>query len=387
MKIYSSKLIIALVTIWMAACNQPQAPESLEEKKQELAELKKEQVEIKEKIVALQEEIASISGENKQKDLRRIEAIQLTAQPFNHFIEVQGEVQSDQNVMVTPEMNGVILKRLAQEGDFVKAGQVIVVLDAEVLKRTIAEIETKLELANTMYERQKNLWEQQIGSEVQYLQAKNTKESLEKNLEAQKAQLANANVKSPISGVLDEFFMNKGEMATPSAPLARVVNVAQVKISADVSEAYTKYVKKGDSVTVNFPAIGENIKVPIRHVGQFINAQNRTFRIEMKASNKDGFLKPNTLAVVKINDFSKEDAVVVPSNIIQKATNGDTFVFAIDKKDKTGKVKKVVIKSSKSFNGKSLVEEGLKPGDYVVGKGYNEVVAGDEVNIVEERKI
>ncbi|MEM1134899.1 MAG: efflux RND transporter periplasmic adaptor subunit [Bacteroidota bacterium] len=379
---YSFLKLLAVVSLFIVGCSsEAQAPESLEEKQKLIASYKEEMATLKEKIKALELEINE-SGDNKARDLRLVEWEKLSKATFKHFIEVPGDVKSDKNVLVNPKVSGVIIKRNFEEGAYIQKGQVIAVIDAELLKINIEEMETRLSLAKTIFERQENLWNQNIGSEVQYLQAKNEKDALEKNLEALNEQLENAYVKAPISGTLDEYFMNTGEMSSPQSPIARIVNLSSIEISADVSETYVKNVKKGDKVEVSFTAVGENMELPVAAVGQFINPQNRTFKITMNARNKDGYLKPNTLAMVKINDYTKEGAVTVPANLIQKSTSGDSFLYIMEKRDGKSLVKKIVVKTGRTFNGRTVIEEGLKEGDMVITTGYSEVIDGEEVKDV-----
>jgi RND family efflux transporter MFP subunit len=385
MRYYLINILIA--ALFITGCNsEAQAPESVEEKEKQLASYKEEMGklyeelnELKDKIGSLETDISKSKGNSEKKALRLVTYQALQTSKFNHYIEVPGEVKSDKNIQVNPEISGVILKRNVEEGAYVKQGQVIAVLDAEVLKGNIAEVETRLSLAESIYQRQENLWKQNIGSEVQYLQAKNQKEALEKNLETIKTQLGNAYIKAPISGTLDEYFMNTGEMASPQAPIARIVNLATVEVSADVSETYVKDIKRGDEVVVSFTAIGEDMELPVVAVGQFINPQNRTFKISMKAANKEGYLKPNTLAMVKINDYTLNDAITVSANLIQRSTNGEAFIYVLEEKNGKNYARKVVVETGRTYDGQTVILKGLNVGAQVITKGYNEVVDGEEV--------
>ncbi|GAB4185412.1 MAG: efflux RND transporter periplasmic adaptor subunit [Thermoflexibacter sp.] len=375
--------VLVLSSLYLASCGKNKASvEVSEENKEKLLETyKKQYAELKAKIDALENELREKDGIANKVNLKLIETQPVVQKDFAHFIEVQGNVESDKNVSVAPEMNGIILRINVERGQAVSQGQIIAEIDAEPIRKNISELETRLELAKTMFERQENLWKQQIGSEMQYLQAKNSKESLERSLEGLKAQLKKAYVKAPISGVVDELFVKQGEMANPAVPLARVVNLSEVQIKADVSEAYVPNVRKGDEVVVSFPSLQKEMPVKISNVGQFIEPANRTFKVEMKLANKDGFLKPNTLAVVKIKDFEQKNAIVIPTFLIQQSTNGQEFVFVVRQNDKKNTVAKVLIKTGKSYGGETLVTEGLQAGDILVSKGYSEVIDGEEVNI------
>jgi RND family efflux transporter MFP subunit len=353
----------------------------VEGKKKQLEEYKKQYADLKVNIDAVENELRGQDAIATKVNLKLVETQPVLQKDFAHFIEVQGNVESDKNVSVAPEMNGIILRINVERGQAVSQGQVIAEIDAEPIRKNISELETRLELAKTMFERQENLWKQQIGSEIQYLQAKHSKESLERSLESLKAQLKKAYVKAPINGVVDEIFVKQGEMANPAVPLARVVNLSEVQIKADVSEAYVPSVRKGDAVVVSFPSLQKEIPVRISNVGQFIEPANRTFKVEVRLANKDGFLKPNTLAVVKIKDFEQKNAIVIPTHLIQQSTDGKEFVFVIRQNEKKNVAAKVAIKTGKSYGGETLVIEGLQAEDILISKGYNEVIDGEEVNI------
>ncbi len=371
--------ILFLAIIALAWSCGEQEPQTVEEKEKKLVEYRKELAELNKKIEELEGSIKDAKGKNPEDDYRTVELMPLKAETFNHYVEVQGNVESDKNVQIFPKTQGVVLDIKVEEGDKVSAGQVIAVLDAAQLEKAIEEIKTRLELATTIYERQANLWKQKIGSEVQYLQAKNNKEALENQLETQKTALSNAMVTAPISGTIDQLMLNVGEMAAPTMPIARVVNLSVVEINAEVSENYTKAVKRGDQVQVSFPAIDMEMPVRISMVGQTINPTNRTFRIQMKAVNKDGYLKPNSMAVVKINDFTKENAVSIPSHVLQQSTTGDRFVYVARPEAGNYKIEKVIVEVGLTYKGQTLVAKGLKPSDMLVVSGYNEVIDGEPV--------
>ena len=362
--------------LWACGDGEPQ---TVEEKEQKLVEYRKELTKLNKKISDLQASIKEAKGKNPEDDYRTVELHELQSQTFNHFVEVQGTVASNENVQIFPKTQGTILEILVDEGDRVKKGQTIARLDADQLEKAIDEIKTRLELATTVYNRQANLWKQKIGSEVQYLEAKNNKEALEKQLETQKSALSNATVKSPINGTVDQIFLNPGEMASPAAPIARVVDLSMVEINAEISENYTKDVKRGDEVQVSFPAIDIETPVKISMVGQIINPKNRTFRIKMRMRNQNGYLKPNAMAEVKINDFSKENAIAIPSHILQQSTSGERFVYVARPHEGNYKVEKAIIKAALSYKGKTLIKSGLKDGDQVLITGYNEVIDGEPV--------
>ncbi len=357
------------------ACGSPD--ESPEGKRKQLAQFKVELSELQAKISALEKEVGASPTEGKR--LKLVSSLELKPQNFEHFIEAQGNVESEQNVMLNPEFSGIVIKRNFEEGQDVGKGQIIAEIDAETIKRNIAEMQTRYELAKTLYERQEKLWNQKIGSEIQYIQAKNNKESLERSLETMKSQLDKAYIKSPISGTIDQLFVNVGEMANPAMPFARIVNLGQVKIEAEVSETYITRIKKGDKVNIKFPNLNEEMSATISLVGQFINPQNRSFRIRMDIPNSNRKLRPNTLAIVKIKDFGKDNSMVLPSQVIQQSTDGSSYVYILKSENGKNIVRKAAIKVAQSYEGNTLVTEGLQASDKILIKGYNDVVDGEEV--------
>jgi RND family efflux transporter MFP subunit len=343
-------------------------------KEEELAKYKTEVTELQAKIEALEEELSD--GKEEEKVLKEVKVLTLQKADFQHFIEVQGNVTSNQNVMINPELGGTITSMLVKEGQRVSAGQTIATVDGSIVKQQIQEIKKRLELATQIFDRQANLWSQKIGSEVQYLQAKNNKEALEENLKTVQTQLNKTAITAPISGVIDEVFSNKGESASPTQPVARIVNLSQVKVEAQVSESYLKFIKKGDIVSLKFPALGIERDAKISFVGQSIDERNRTFKIQLNLNNKDFLLKPNLLAMLKIKDFEQKEGIAIPSNLIQRASNGDKFLFTVNDKNI---VKKVMIEPSVSYEGKALINKGLANNDRVIIEGYNEVIDGQNV--------
>ena len=375
-------IIIFLLLIGFFYCTKQNISSSLEEKEQKLHILRKKSTEIILQIKKLEKEIAEGTQKDPKEYLKKVEAFTLKLDTFEHYIEVQGNVDSEKNIQITPQMSGLILKRYINEGESVVKGQILVEIDAEDIRKNIAEVETNLILASTIYERQKNLWEQNIGSEIQYLQAKAQKESLENALQTLQTQLKKAHVRSPITGTLDEFFFNPGEIASPQFVLARVVNLSKVIVTADVSEKYVRNIRKDIKVLVKFPELGIKKLIPIKQVGKFINPRNRTFKIQMETENKKGWLRLNTLSVIKIKDTSIPNALIIPSNLIQKNTKGESFIYTVVKNEKNDIAQKVIIESGKSYQGKTLITKGLKAGDKVINKGYKEIIDQEVVNLI-----
>jgi len=367
--------------LWLLGCGEKsEIPADLEGKKALLVAYKKQMAELKSKSEALEADINAIEKPDPKAGLKLVQTISLADTTFQHYVEVQGNVESDENVLVNPEIAGTLLRKAVKEGENVKKGQLLAEIDAESIRKNIAELEKSLELAQITFERQANLWSQKVGTEIQYLQAKNNKERLEKSLETAKTTLRKSLVIAPINGVVESFSINIGEMANPAIPICRIVNLTKVEVTADVSEVYAKAVRKGDKVDIVFPSLGTQLSAPVSLVGQYIKPDNRTFRIEVQVPNTEGFLKPNTMAIVKINDFTQKNALIIPNHIIQKATDGSKFVYVVRRAEQKDIVKKVIVEVGKSYNGNTHILSGLAVGDKIITKGYSEVVDGEIVN-------
>ena len=296
---------------------------------------------------------------------------------FEHYFEVHGNVVAEENAAIFSEVPGVVKKIHVKEGQNVNKGDVLITLDAAPMEAAIKELDKAYSLAKDVYERQAKLWEQKIGSEMQYLQAKNNKESLEQKIKTTKTQLAMYQIKAPFSGIVEEIKPKVGEAAAPGFPVARVMNLGAIYLNADVSENYLGKIKEGTSVKVFFPAINKEISATIERVGEFINSANRTFKVRVVINNEGNQFKPNLLAVLKIRDFVDEKAQVVPSNIIQQDRSGQNYIYKLE----GNTVKKVVIQTGMSYEGKTQVVQGLEEVSSFIDKGARRVKEGDVVEI------
>ncbi len=323
-------------------------------------------------------------GADKEEEIPTIDANVVKTQNFTHYIELQGNIDTDGNVMVIPEAMGKVVKIYKNEGDRVRKGQLLMTLDASTLRSQISEVQTQYRLAKTAYERQKRLWDQKIGSEMAFLQAKTKKQSLAGRLNTLRSQLKKMQVKAPINGVIDDMMIKEGEMATPQRPVARVVNLSKVYVQADVSEKYLTSIHKGTPVIIDFPEIGNQIQSTVSYVGNFIHPNNRTFKIRVNILNLNHKLKPNLTGNIKIKDFDKKDAIVLPLSVIQEDREGNNFVFVLVKdkeKQDVYVVKKQVIKIDKTYKGNALISEGLSVGDVIPLEGARGLSDGDKVMI------
>jgi len=377
-----NKLIILITVVLIFALSACQ--EEVKEPKKELVELRTQLSNTKKRI----KELETILENDSTKGLAKmvsVDIIKLQPDTFIHYITITGSVESNNQAFISPEINGQIRRVLVKEGQTVHKGQVLVILNSEITEKTIKEIKTNLKLARTVYKKQKELWDQHIGSEIQYLKAKNAMESLEGKLETLEAQKRMATIRAPYSGVIDNLFQHEGEMASPGRQVLQLVNLKNLKVYADMSERYLPYVNKGDIAEVRFPTYPElKVDAPIFRIGNIINPANRTVRIQVNIKNVDNKLKPNIISNLRIQDYYNENALAVPSIIIKQDITGDYVYVAV--KDESGKLiaKKRYVKTGVSHDAKSLIIDGLKPNELVVYNGYNLVRNGSLIKVNQE---
>ena len=371
-----SILLLSTSILFIFAC-KPKDPTDLKGMRALLSEKKEELNEIQESIDALQVKITELEPKREvKKVLVSVDTIQTTE--FQQFSNVQATVVPDDFVNASSETGGRIINRYAKEGDYVKKGQLLATIDMQTLEKQIDELATSYSLAKTIYDRQKRLWDQNIGSELQYLEAKTKKESLEKTKSTLESQLTKKNVYSPISGVVDQEFLQQGEMSAPGVPILRILNTRKIKIVADLPENYLGSVKKNDKVSVYFPALDKTVESRITMIGRTIDPANRTFKIEIQANNSSGDLKPNLLAQVNVNNYTNKNAIAVSSELVQEDVNGARFLFTVGT-DKEGNLiaKKQIVETGESYENKIEVNTGLNVGDIIIVEGARSVSTGN----------
>ena len=335
-------------------------------------------------IDSLQAELEQINRQLGLKNMVNIPYIQadsVKTSTFTKYLEFQGNVKTDGNVTVVPSFMGEVKKIYVKVGQRVRKGQPLMKLDDAVLRNQISEVQTQYKLAKTAYERQKKLWEQKIGSEMQFLQAKTKKESLARKLNTLYAQLKKTVVKSPISGTVDDLMIKEGEMAAPQRPAARIVTLKDVYMEADVSEKYLTKIKKGTPAEVIFPEINKNIFTRVNYTGNFIHPNNRTYKIRVNIPNKEKLFKPNLMGIIKIKVLEVKDAVVIPLSLLQEDIEGNNFVFVLEPTDKEDifSVKKKFVKPGDIYKNRVWIKEGLQPGEIIPLTGARGLTEGDLV--------
>jgi RND family efflux transporter MFP subunit len=316
----------------------------------------------------------------KEEALVSVLAIKDTV--FSHYIEIQGSVNTKENILVQPEYQGTLVALNVKAGQRVSKGQVLGRIDDAGLSQQVASLENQYALAKTTFERQKNLWNQKIGSEMQYLQAQTQMISAQRGVAQIKAQLSKTVIKAPFSGTIDEVFVEKGQVVAPSVQgLMRIVNLSNMYVSTSVPETYIGKLKVGTEVDVLLSSLGKTYKGKVRQIGNFINPNNRSFGIEVGVPNPENLLRPNQVANLKISDYISKDAIVVPTNVIQEDGQKNKFVYVVTNSNgKTGIAKKTILKLGQSSDNVTEILSGLSADDLIVTEGANAVSEGMKLN-------
>jgi membrane fusion protein, multidrug efflux system len=362
-------LPLTLMMLLLFACKK--------DKKAELIDLKKQKEEIVEKIKQLELELGDSTGIQKVK-IYKVSVNELQTSVFNHFIEVQGKIDGEENVDVQPEGAGGVVKAiLVTTGQYVTKGQTLARLNDAAYREQLNALQSQYSLAKETFERQQRLWQQKIGSEIQFLSAKAGKEALEGQIASLKEQINMNSIVSPINGTVEEINIKIGQIASPQLPIPafRIVNFKSIKVKAEIAEAYSNKVNLGDNVIISFPDLNTEIEAKISAVSRFISPVNRTFTVEVKLSPEKNKFKANMIAVLKINDYKAENSVVIPVNYIQRDLDGD-FVYVAASKDNRMIAQKAPVTQGQSYNGMIEITQGLKAGDKIITTGYLELEPG-----------
>lgn len=368
MKLTATTLMLVAILLFQTSCEEePQA---------KLTRLKSEVEQLNAEIEELEIQLADEKEDVLEERKVRINSKRIQPEPFRHYFTVNGTVEADGEAMISPETQGQITAIYAEKGDRVKKGDKLAQLNTAVLDNQIAEVRSRYNLAKDLYEKQDRLWTQNnIGSEVQYLEAKNNKETLEQNLNTLLQQKEQATIKAPISGVLDDIYMKEGDYAAPGQPFAQIVNLEKLFLNADVSESYLTKIRKGDSLDIFFPALGVRKRNAIHRIGNMINPQNRTFKVRIRLNEIDPSIKPNAMARITMSDFATDSAFVVPTVAIQQDMEGH-YVYLV-KRDEGGAVAhKQYVEPKRSYSGQTMIADGIHIDDEVIVEGYNRVTNG-----------
>lgn len=375
--------ILPLAAITTVACAPKEESTNLSKLQDERDSLSALSIEIQTRMIELDGMIAELDSTVK---LTTVTIQEPSEGEFAHFFQVYGSVEADRNVTLYAETAGMIEDILVREGQTVSEGQKLISIDDEIILRNIDEVQTSLELADTLYRKQSRLWNQGIGSQVQYLEAKNRYEGLQSKLNVLQAQLRMANLKAPFSGVVDEIFPKKGEYTGPGQQLVRLVNMNNVYVTADVPESYVNRVETGSEVTLYFSSTNDTVLAKVIQVGQFINPANRTFKIKIGVQGGEGNFKPNMMANVRLRDYAVDYAVTLPNHIIQQDQNGRSFVYtfhAEEGRPSLGIVARNYLELGLSYDGRTEIRSGLEGDEMVIDKGARSVQAEERVRIAQ----
>ena len=348
---------------------------------QERNALVTQQQEVNAQLKLLDDKLDELNPETK---MPLITSFVVESKKFDHYLELQGSVETKQNIVITPEMGGILQRVFVKEGDKVSQGQVLARIDDGGMGQQVAQLQIQADLAKTTFERQERLWNQKIGSEIQYLQAKSTYEAQQRAVNQMQSQMAKATVRAPFSGIIDNVISEQGSVVSPGqTELIRIVNLSDMYIETAVPEKYISSVVKGKDVEVNFPVLGKKLDAKVRQTSNFINPNNRTYNIEIAVPNKDKMIKPNLTARLKINDYTNEEALLIPQSIISENAEGEQYIYILESKESNKAVaKRVIIETGKTQGDVIEVLSGISSGDEIVEEGARSVKDGQTVKII-----
>jgi len=355
---------------------------NLENIRTKRAELVTEQDAIQSKIKQLDAKIKTL---DTTQNVPLITTFKAKEEVFNHVLELQGNVTTKKLLTITPEFSGILTNVYVKEGQRVSKGQILAKIDDGGLSQQLAQVKIQSALSKTTFERQERLWNQKIGSEIQYLQAKSSYEAQQEAVNQLQQQINKTTVRAPFSGTIDDVITEKGSVVgAGQTPLMQIVNLSDMYIETDVPESYLPFVTKGKDVTVEFPVLNKTINTQIRQAGDVINAANRTFKVEIGVPNKDKSIKPNLTAKLKINDYTNEKAILIPQSIISENAEGEQYVYVVKNKKENdqGTVNKVIIKTGKTQGDVIEVLENIESGAELIQEGARSVKDGQTVKVI-----
>ena len=372
------KITFIAIIAFLASCTSTETPDTL---RQKISEMKDQQLTLNHQIKELEKQLKSIETEEVTTGLVPVLVKEVTNETFAHFFQANGKVELAEEAQISPETNGQIKTIHVIKGQRVSKNDVLISLNASIIENSIEEVKLSLDLVTKIYEKQKELWDQNIGSELQYLEAKNNKEGLEKKLITLRSQLEMSTIKAPFSGIVDDIYLKEGELASPGRSIIHLVNLDKLKVIADVSENLLPKIKKGDIVNIYFSTYDMELTAPITRISNTIDSKTRTVQVEMLLNNVNGMIKPNQMATLKIKDFETASALVVPSIVVKQDSRGD-FLFVVNQNENgTSMAGKIYVEAGLSYNDQTVINKGLSEGQKVVISGFNQIGNGTLVEI------
>jgi membrane fusion protein (multidrug efflux system) len=374
-------ILFTTISLLLLSCSKNDKEASIEQliSDKNVAALQAKKATIQAELTKIDDALASLDVK-KEEALVSVQTINDTV--FNHYLEVQGSVNTKENILVQPEFSGTLTALNVKAGQRVSKGQILGKVDDAGMSQQLASIENQYALAKTTFERQKNLWDKKIGSEIQFLQAQAQMISAQKSVAQMRAQVAKTVIRAPFSGTIDDVFVERGQVVAPSPQgLMRIVNLSNMYVSTTVPETYIGKLKVGTVVDVFLTSLGKTYKGKVRQVANFINPSNRSFGIEVSVPNPDNLLRPNQVAKLKIIDYTVNNAIIVPTNVVQEDGEHNKFVFIVTNvTGKKGVAKKVLVKVGKSSDNVTEILSGLSANDVIVTEGANNIADGMKLN-------
>lgn len=382
---------IIATTILLSSCSggTTESVEAIVEGK-DLTAIRAKKNEITETYRALEKEIQLLDSAIAELDanakLPLVTTIEAKTEKFDHFLELQGDVTTKQNVLIYPEMAGTLQRVYVKEGQKVKKGQLLASIDDGGLSSSLAQMKTQLALAETTFERQKRLWDQNIGSEIQFLQAKANYEAQKSAVDQMQSQVGKSDIRAPFSGIIDDVIKDQGTVVSPGpgAEIFRIVNLSDMYVEVEVPENYLSGIQAGKEAKVFFPVLGETVDSKIRQTGNFINPSNRAFTVEIPVPNTSGMVKPNLTAKVSLNDYTNENAILIPQGIISENSEGEQYIYLAEKSGEDGiaSVRRQIIETGLTTGSMVEVTAGISNGDLLINEGARTVKDGQSVKIL-----
>jgi RND family efflux transporter MFP subunit len=374
-------ILFTTISLLLLSCSKNEKEASIEQliSDKNVTALQAKKATIQAELTKIDDALASLDVK-KEEALVAVQTLKDTV--FNHYLEVQGSVETKENILVQPEFSGTLTTLNVKAGQRVSKGQILGKVDDAGMSQQLASIENQYALAKTTFERQKNLWDKKIGSEIQFLQAQAQMISAQKAVAQMRAQVAKTVIRAPFSGTIDDVFVERGQVVAPSPQgLMRIVNLSNMYVSTTVPETYIGKLKVGTVVDVFLTSLGKTYKGKVRQVANFINPSNRSFGIEVSVPNPDNLLRPNQVAKLKIIDYTVNNAIIVPTNVVQEDGEHNKFVFiATNVTGKKGVAKKVHVKVGKSSDNVTEILSGLSANDVIVTEGANNIADGMKLN-------
>lgn len=351
--------------------------------------IRAKRTEINEQQKALEAQItlldSAITALDDNANLPLVSTLEITTSKFQHYLELQGDVMTDQNVLIYPEMPGTLYRIYVKQGQKVRKGQLLASIDDGGVSSQLAQFKTQAALAKTTFERQKRLWDQNIGSEIQFLQAKSNYEAQESAVKQLESQLAKSQIRAPFNGVIDDVIKDQGTVVSPGpgSEVFRIVNLSDMYVRVNVPEAHLPTVTPNKTVQVYFPVLGDSVTSKVRETGNFINPGNRSFSVEIPVPNKNGKVKPNLTATVKINDYTNEEALMIPQSVVSENAVGEQYVYVVDSGSADEAVaKRVIVETGKTQGDYVEVIHGLSTGSNIIVEGARSVRDNQQVNVL-----